>query len=271
MHRILPFLFILITFQSYSQFTDSPRSESPYELDWAVDGPYLGVSLGLNAVGLYLIQNKEHLTEEELSRLSKDDIWGVDRWVAGNSSKSADDLSYYPFYGSFAMPFVMMLADNDQTAHAGQISILLIETMATTGALFTMSAGLIDKPRPLVYDNSLSVAERTEDGAQRSFFGGHTAAVSAASFFTAKIFNDFHPDSAARPYVWAAAAAVPAWVGYLRHKAGKHFLTDNLIGYGVGLMSGILITEFHKKENKNISLIPTMGSEYQGLSFRYVF
>ena len=46
--------------------------------------------------------------------------------------------------------------------------------------------------------------------------------------FTAKVFNDFNPDSPARPFVWAGAVAVPAYVGYLRTKAGKHFLTDNI-------------------------------------------
>lgn len=274
MNRIIALLFILISFSTYSQ-TEYSTSESPYELDWGIDGPYLGGSLALTGVGFYLIQEKEGLSEEEVAGLNKEDIWGVDRWVAGNYSERADKISYYPFFGSFAVPVVMMLADEDQRSHAGQISVMYVETMATTGALFSLSVGLIDRYRPLVYDENAPMNERTSASSTRSFFAGHTAATAAATFFTAKIFNDFHPDSWATPYVWAAAAAVPAYVGYLRHKAGKHFITDNILGYGVGALSGILIPELHKKENANYSLTPTfgnyMGAEYQGLSFTYTF
>lgn len=274
MNRIIALIFIFLSFSTYSQNYDT-RTGSPYDLSWKLDGPWLGGSLALNAVGFYLIQEKKGLSEEALHKLSKEDIWGVDRWAAGNYSKRADDISYYPFYGSFAMPFVMMVADPDQTSHAGQISVLFIEAMATTGALYSISAGAIHRSRPLVYNTGLPEELRTESGAQRSFFGGHTAATATATFFTAKVFNDFHPDSWAKPYVWTAAAAVPAWVAYLRHKAGKHFLTDNLVGYGVGALSGILIPELHKKENAHISLTPSfgnyMGVEYQGLSFTYEF
>ncbi|WP_424493552.1 phosphatase PAP2 family protein [Salinimicrobium sp. GXAS 041] len=274
MNRIIVLLFIFLNFSTYSQ-TSFSTSESPYELDWSFDGPYLGGSLGLTGVGFYLIQNKEGLTEEQVANLNKGDIWAIDRWSAGNYSENADKVSYYPFFGSFAAPVVMMLADKDQRSHMGQISVMYVETMATTGALFSMSVGLIDRYRPLVYGDDAPMSERTSASSTRSFFAGHTAATAAASFFTAKIFNDFHPDSWATPYVWAVAAAVPAYVGYLRHIAGKHFLTDNILGYGIGAFSGILIPELHKKENSNISLTPTfgnyMGVDYQGMAFRYTF
>lgn len=276
---VYPLIFIFtISFSTYSQTfpTNSKDSESPYKTSWAVDGPWLGVSLGLNALGFKLIQDKESLSTQELNDLSKDDVIGIDRFLAGNYSERADKISYYPFYGSFAVPVVMMLADGNMRSNAGQISILFVESMATTGAIYTLTAGLIDRPRPLVYNTSLAEAERTEGGAQRSFIAGHTAATASATFFAAKIYNDFYPDSAAKPYVWTAAALVPAWVGYLRAEAGKHFLTDNIVGYAVGAASGILIPELHKKENKNVQMSPTMGLdlngyEYQGLSFRYQF
>lgn len=265
MNRFFIILFTLFTLTTYAQ------NDSPYEVSWAVDGPLVGAGLGLNAVGLYLVQNKNGLTTEELANLSRDDIFFADRWVAGNYSAGADDLSYYPFYGSFAAPVVMMLTDKAQRSHAGQVSVMLIESMSLTGALFTFSAGLINRPRPLVYNEDLPIELRIEDGVQRSFFAGHTAATAAASFFTAKVWNDFHPDSPVTPFVWAAAAAVPAWVGYLRHKAGKHFLTDNLIGYGIGALSGIIVPELHKKENDRFSLYPMMGGEYRGFTLLYSF
>ena len=248
----------------------STDKDSPYELNWPVDGSYIAGTLGLNALGFKMIQDIEPLTEQQVLALSKDDVPGIDRWLAGNYSEDANTLSDYPFYGSLAVPFVMMLT-NDYRSHAGQISVLFVETMATTGALFTITTASVERSRPLAYNQDLSIGDRGEAGARRSFFAGHTAATASATFFAAKVFNDFNPDSAARYYVWAAAAIVPAGVGILRSKAGKHFLTDNLVGYAVGAASGILIPEFHKKKNENLSFYPSFGSEYKGLSFSYQF
>lgn len=275
---IFPLILIFgLSISTYSQTlnTSNDKPESPYETSWAVDGPWIGVGLGLNALGFTLIQNKESLTLEEMNALSKDDVFIIDRFVAGKTNEGADDLSYIPFYTSFAVPFAMMLAP-DISPHAGQISVLFVESMATTGAIYTLTAGLVKRPRPLTYNTSLPEHLRREGSAQRSFIGGHTAATASASFFAAKIFNDFYPDSRAKPYVWATAAILPAWVAYLRTISGKHFLTDNIAGYAVGAASGILIPELHKKENENIKLSPTMGVDlngydYQGISFQYSF
>lgn len=270
------FLFFFLTFLYLShtpvqaQTVSNPENDSPYELNWAVDGPYFGASIGLNVLGLKLIKDKDPLSEEYLNSLSKEDVFIVDRWAAGNYSPDADELSYYPFYGSFALPLLFLISENERN-HFGQISVMYVESMATAGALFTLSAGLVQRSRPLVYNTDIPLEERIDNDAQRSFFAGHVAATGAATFFFAKVFYDFNPDSWAVPYVWAAAAIIPAWVGYLRIESGKHFLTDSLLGYGVGALSGILIPELHKAENQNFSLTPTFDSHYKGISINYTF
>ena len=263
---ILLFCSLFLTISSFAQNEDF----SPYEISWAVDGTWIGVGLGLNAVGLKIIKEKDPFTATELRNLSKENVPKIDRWLAGQYSEKADRISDYPFYGSFAVPFAMLLA-NDFRPHAKEISVLYLETMATTGALYTITAGLVSRPRPFVYNEDLPDDLRRESKSRRSFFGGHVAATASATFFAAKIFNDFNPDSAAKIYVWSAAAIVPAWVSYLRTKAGKHFLTDNLLGYGVGALSGILIPELHKKENSAFTLVPSMSDEFKGFTFLYSF
>ncbi len=257
---LLFILTILITFNSYSQ-----KNESPYETDLLKDGIWITTGVGLNVLGVLLIQNKDALTEAELNNMSKDDIWKIDRWAAGNSSEKANKDSYIPLFGSFGLPLLLMLSENERS-NAGQISVLFVESMATTGALFSITAGLVQKSRPLVYNTSLPIEDRIGNDEQRSFFAGHTAATASATFFAAKVFHDFNPDSPLRPYVWGVAAAIPATVGYLRIRSGKHFLTDNIIGFAVGAASGILIPEIHKKENKNLQLYPAMGFNHGGMN-----
>ena len=96
------------------------------------------------------------------------------------------------------------------------------------------------------------------------------AATAAATFLTAKVFSDLNPDSRAKPYVWAAAAVIPASVGYLRMKAGQHFITDNIVGYALGAGTGILVPQLHKRlNNTNLSIAPARVFGEQGLMVTY--
>ncbi|SKB36447.1 PAP2 superfamily protein [Salegentibacter holothuriorum] len=271
MKRIFLSIFCLgLFFNTYAQ-------DSPYETNGWKDGLYIAGAVGINILGFTFIQNKEALTETELQKLNKNDIWEIDRWAAGNYSEEADAVSYIPFYAALGMPLVF-LPGKAERKNFGQISVLFVETMATTGIFYTMTAGLIDKSRPLVYNKDLPLGTRIEGGAQRSFIAGHTAVAAAGTFFAAKVFNDFHPDSKAVPYLWGGAVGISALMGYLRTKAGKHFLTDNIAGFIVGAASGILIPELHKKDNENIDLYPTAnfnvngtGINTKGLALTYKF
>lgn len=256
---LISFLVICINVNSYSQ----QKRESPYETDLIKDGIWITTGVGLNVLGVLLIQNKPHLSEADLNSLSKDDVWAFDRWAAGNYSEKANSASYIPMFTSYALPLALLL-DGKGRSNAGQLSVLFVESMATTGALFSITAALVEKSRPLVYNTSIPAEERMDNDEQRSFFAGHTASTAAATFFVAKVFHDFYPDSPWKPVVWGVAAVIPATVGYLRIQSGKHFLSDNIVGFAVGAASGILIPEIHKKKNKNVEIYPTMGFNLQG-------
>lgn len=269
------YLSILIPFLVFSNQSFS-QTESPYETSFKYDGPAVAAGLGLSYLGFTLIKNKKDLTAAELANKSKDDVFFIDRFSAGYYSEKADRQSYIPFYGSFAVAPLVALIDRKQRSHYGQISVMFLETMSAAAASFTIAAGLVQRSRPLVYNTSLPINEpdklRRDKDEQRSFFAGHTAATAAATFFAAKIFSDFNPDSQWKPYVWVAASALPALVGYQRIRAGKHFLTDNLLGYGVGAACGILIPQLHKKTNNtNLSVAPVVGFNYQGMGLTYKF
>lgn len=246
-----------------------------YETSW-VDGVVTGAGIGFSYWGLTLLQDKDGLSEEYLEwvamnpEAAKADIPKFDRWAAGNFSEGANKASDIPFYGSFALPLLYLTHERTRSDF-GQIGLLYVETMAITGTLFTQVAGRTNRDRPLVYNNDPNNGDRADDNAEDSFFAGHTAATAAASFFAAKVFNDYFPESTAKPYVWAGAALIPATVGYLRLRAGKHFLSDNLLGYGVGAATGILVPHLHKiSKRKNYTLLPMTG-RYDGFVFIYKF
>lgn len=251
-------------------FNRASSQDSPYKTNLVSDGLIITGALGLNVAGLSLIKNKSALTEAELSLKNKQDVFGIDRGTAGNYSKQADQDSYIPFYGSFAAVPAIILINKAERTKAGQVLVLFTESMAVTGAIYSLTAGSVNRSRPYVYNTSLPANQRMEKNAQRSFFAGHTAATASATFFAAKVFSDFNPDSKLKPYIWTAAALVPATVAYLRIKAGMHFLSDNLLGYAVGAASGILIPELHKgKGDKKLNISPSVGTNFKGVNVIY--
>jgi hypothetical protein len=62
-------------------------------------------------------------------------------------------------------------------------------------------------------------------------------------------------------------------VGYLRLKAGKHFLSDNLLGYAVGASAGILVPHLHKKASTlGLQITPVSSPiEGDGVALTYTF
>jgi membrane-associated phospholipid phosphatase len=271
MRRCITFcLSVLFTISSTFAQQPSADSTSPYHTSFVKDGAIIVGGVGLTFLGYSLITNKKDLTNAQLATKTRSSVPFFDRGNVGFYSRQADDDSYIPFQASFAMPVLMALLNKNERQKFGQVMVLYLQTMAITGTVFTMATGNVYRSRPYVYNTSLSADFRKEKDSQRSFFAGHTAATAAATFFMAKTFADFNPDSKAKPYVWAFAAAVPAVVGYLRYKGGMHFLSDNVLGYAVGAAAGILVPQLHKiKRMKNVTIAPAVGIGNKGLAITY--
>ncbi|RSK51109.1 phosphatase PAP2 family protein [Hymenobacter rigui] len=242
------------------------QAPSPYQTRFAVDAP---VSAGLGALsitGLLLVQKKDGLTDAQLAALNKNDIPKFDRFSAGyysDKAQTAGDLIVYP---SLVIAPALLALDADVRGRYGQVLGLYLQTMLAADATFTMSVGNITRYRPFLYGTQ-GGGDRNSKISTNSFFAGHTAHTAAASFFAAKVYHDFHPDSKLKPLVWTAAALVPAAEGYTRIKAGKHFLSDNIVGYAVGATAGILVPQLHKKKGRTLSIAPLQGINVNGYSY----
>jgi membrane-associated phospholipid phosphatase len=265
--RLLSFL-TLASGLGTAPLASAQQAPSPYHTSFKKDGLITVGLAGVNTVGLLLIRSKTGPTREEVLAFRKEDVNAFDRFSAGYYDENARTISDYIFAGSLLATPVFLGLNQDTRARAGQVAGLYVQTLAATGALFTMAAGNVYRQRPLSYSSEASITQRSRINATNSFFAGHTATTAAATFFAAKVYHDFHPDSRARPFVWAAAAAVPAAVGYYRLQAGKHFLSDNLLGYTVGAAAGILVPQFHKsKGDGSTSLVPIQGLTPGGASY----
>ena len=243
------------------------KAPSPYKTDLLVDG---GITAGLGALsatGLYLVKQKSGLSNDELAALDRNDVPKIDRFTAGNYSERAQTISDVLCYPTLLVAPGLLALNSNVRGRYGQVLGLYFQTMLATDAAFTMTVGTVYRYRPYLY-GSEGGNSRSGKIATNSFFAGHTAHTATATFFAAKVFHDFNPDSPAQPFIWGAAAIIPAAVGYYRMEAGKHFLTDNIVGYTVGATMGILVPQLHKNAaRQGYSLTPMQGLNVNGYSY----
>jgi membrane-associated phospholipid phosphatase len=185
------------------------------------------------------------LTNAQILALDPLRINSFDRSAILNHSSSARKASDVLLVGGTVLPLIL-LADKNMRSDASMIGTMYAETFLVNYMLTDIIKKTTLRTRPLAYNPSFG-AERFEQDTRMSFFSGHTSSVAASSFFTASIWQKYHPDSKLSPLVWATAVSLPAITGYARYRAGKHFPTDVLVGYLVGAGIGLLVPHLHQK------------------------
>lgn len=247
------------------------QAPSPYRTRFVVDAPITAGLIGAAGAGFYMLKQKNGLTQEQLSRLDRNDVPKFDRFAAGNYSDRAQKVGDALCYPSMVVAPALLVLNDNVRGRYGQVLGLYVQSLALTDAAFTLTVGNVYRYRPYLYGDeggNRPGSQRTGRIATNSFFAGHTAHTAVATFFAAKVFHDFNPDSPARPYVWTTAALVPAVVAYTRIEAGKHFLSDNLVGYTVGAASGILVPQLHKTAGRRgMSVSPLQGVNANGFAY----
>ncbi len=256
---ILFTIFIFTSVISYGQ--------SPYELSWKKDAPLLGGGMLGQITAFGLIVNKiTPLTVEEIEALNRNDINSFDRKVTDDFSSKSRGHSDLFLYSSLTYPFLLML-DKNMRQDFIPLGVMTLEAVVINGAMTTLIKGLAKRPRPFMYNPAIDLEQKQNRNGQLSFYSGHTSNVAALSFFTAKVFTDYYPESKWKPAVWTVAAILPAATGYLRVKGGKHFPTDVMTGYIAGGLVGYLIPQIHKKKDQNQKLKLSLLSEVDRIGF----
>lgn len=105
-------------------------------------------------------------------------------------------------------------------------------------------------PRPYMYAESGDGAEAAKDAegeAYGSFFSGHASAAFTVAVFTGEWFSEMYPNSRYKPLVWAGSLSLAGFVGALRIAAGKHYVSDVVVGALAGAGISAAVIEIHKK------------------------
>ncbi len=267
----------LLIFCAQSAFgqkdTTQVKEQQVYNYNNKLDIPLTSAAALITFYNFSQIYSKERTSESIILALDPQDVNKFDRGAAGNWNEGAKTTSDLFFNIAIPLPLIVFAFDDSMREDYLRLTLLYLETMSFTGAMYSTSQQLNNRLRPYTYNNDLELSRRTSGGGRNSFYSGHTALVATSTFFLARVYNDYHPDS---PYKWAfygGAGLATYFTGSFRVQAGQHFPTDAIMGGTIGAAIGILVPYFHKNRlfnDEGITLMPITG-EYHGLSLNYQF
>jgi membrane-associated phospholipid phosphatase len=266
---------ILLSNRSELPLKIIPEKKGPvYTLNPAVDIPVITVGTLWSCYALTKIYNKTPPSVEQIQGLNTSDINAFDRWAVYSYSKTLDKISYYPFYAAIPLPLVFFLTEKQTRGDFFKLTFLYWETMSVIGLVGLSATYHVDRYRPYAYSAETSMEKRTGSIAINSFYAGHVQIVAAPTFFIAKVYADYHPDSKIKWVFYGAASAATVATAYMRLRGGMHFPSDVILGAATGALAGILVPQSHKtKSNKvgSLSMLPYSTGNLNGLVLNYKF
>ena len=235
-----------------------------YEVSVRLDVPLvLGVSL-MATLGVLRYYGMEKGSVDDLK--PKSELLPWDRPFAGRYSGWATTVSHYS--GALAVaPLALAgysLYRGDVDAHDfGAFSLMFVEAFALQSALNQIVRSTQLWPRPFMYAKSGEGREKAKSArgeAYGSFYSGHSSSAFTVAIFTGKWFSDVYPNSKYKNLVWATSLSLAAIVAALRVVAGKHYITDVVVGalVGTGVSFGVL--KMHEVCKKKISFSANPGN-----------
>lgn len=227
---------------------------SPLAVNLAVDLP---IVLGIGSVLLGTTIADPQLPPPSCGLVcDSQTVNGLDRVSIGWNSKPARTASDLFLGINLALPIVLDLIDvaasRPPDALRGYLQDLLIlsEVFVVTSGLTSVFKYAVRRPRPFLYDSDMDAfpSEARQDvDASLSFFSGHSSSAFAMATAGSYLFMLRHPQSKWVIPVWIVSEALAATTASLRVVAGKHFITDVLVGAAVGSAVGVLIPYLHRR------------------------
>ena len=259
----------------YSQPAGSDSSYHPYHVNYWVTGGVIVGGLALEDIGVTWISNKSTISTGELQNLDRNDISPIDSWVLKLNPSKIHEYKILSNELASVTAILPALTMIDPSIRKDWLDVLLIymQTQTITNNLYLYSpfgTTFQNRLRPVVYYTSVDTADRTTSNNRNSMYSGHVAATAEASFFTAKIYCDYHPELGNNKYlVYGIASLPPLLMSYARIRALAHFPTDIAVGFGVGALCGILVPELHRIQTDNISVGIYSSSQATGIAMRW--
>lgn len=180
----------------------------------------------------------------------------LDRVSIGWHSRPAYTASNILIGFNIALPFLVDLLDvaanrpPDAVRGYLQDALILSEVFVLNAGLNTLFKYAVRRPRPFLYDadmDAVPLSERQDSDAGLSFYSQHSSSAFAMATAGSYLFMLRHPESKWVVPIWIVSEGLAATTAAMRVLAGKHFISDVLVGAVVGSAMGLLIPYLHRR------------------------
>lgn len=224
-------------------------AQNTHELRWGLDAPLLGAAIGGHTALMlgFDVGTRYSWPPRDTIVLDRTAVNRFDRVATFQYHPRAAKASDRLFLAGAVVPLagaaIQQRGDQPLTPVVIGLGSFLLCSALTDLAKYTTL-----RNRPYRYNPDAPPPPNAWKDGRHSFWSGHTANLAAITFSTASMLqrSDLHRD--AKTAIWVGAAMLPALMGYLRVRAGRHFPTDVIVGLGVGTGVGLLVPYLHRKD-----------------------
>lgn len=132
----------------------------------------------------------------------------------------------------------------------GTVGMMYYQTMSLNYGLNATTKAIIARSRPLSYSKNTSEDMLLDPDTKFSFYSGHSSSAYASAVFNSIMLSEM-PQTTLRDIGIGLNLANATAIATLRVLAGKHFLSDVVIGAVIGSGIAYLITEVHRGETNS--------------------
>lgn len=280
MKQIAWFLFITLSMPLSSFCQEPPRSVD----STAVYKVRPLLSLGLSLTSTVLTRygndrnlNKPMLSVDERKRLQAKDVIFFDRVALHQDITKSERILHRSNIAALAgltLPAFLLLDRQIRHDWIDIISIFL-ESQAASSLLHTwgpLGPTFINRIRPAAYYEGSQWEDDAFAGQRNSFYSGRVASVATASFFMAKVLDDYHPEWKGKKWLFYGMALVPPTVvGAMRVRSTHNYPSDVVAGTVFGALTGVLLPELHRIKEGRAKLSFQYGKALKGMAFHLTF
>lgn len=223
------------------------HGQNTHELRWGLDAPLIGAPIVLHGAVVLGFGMGDRVHADEGILLDRSEVNGFDRVATFHFSEGTAKASDWLFLGAAVGSLAGMIVQQNGDQPLLPM-VLAAESFLLTSSITNLTKELVQRPRPYRYNPDAPMHLHSDDESYMSFWSGHTANCAALTFTAASVLQRSDLSRGAKTGVWIGAATVPAVMGYLRVRSGRHFPTDVIAGYAVGAAIGWLVPYVHRKE-----------------------
>ncbi len=231
-------LFILISISAKAQFEMKPNSDLVI-MPITVIGAAVGHSL-TNNTDLPVLADYEQHSILDIPFFDK-----LNTEFRSTYADISDVLLGLQLISPLAYGFSDTYGDN-----LGTLGMMYYQTMSLNYGLNATTKAIIARSRPLSYSKNTTEDMLLDPDTKFSFYSGHSSSAYASAVFNSIMLSEM-PQTTLRDIGIGLNLANATAIATLRVLAGKHFLSDVVIGAVIGSGIAYLITEVHRGETNS--------------------